>query len=78
MHVDVLSLRYDPARGTLDDTALREFVRDKVILSIRDHFFQVGAVSTPCPGHRVAVPVVCHYSVEVFWLAERRLHRAMI
>jgi ATP-dependent DNA helicase RecQ len=42
MQVDVLTLRYDPSRGVLDDTALRDFVRDKVVLAVRDHFYQVG------------------------------------
>ena len=45
MQVDVLTLRYDPTRGVLDETALREFTRDKVVLAVRDHFYQVG--STP-------------------------------
>ena len=45
MQVDVLTLRYDPSRGVLDETPLREFVRDKVVLAVRDHFYQVG--STP-------------------------------
>ena len=44
MQVDVLTLRYDPSRGVLDDTALREFTRDKVVLAVRDHFYQVGSV----------------------------------
>lgn len=42
MQVDVLTLRYDSGRGTLDDRELRAFVRDKVVLTVRDHFFQVG------------------------------------
>ena len=45
MQVHVLTLRYDPTRGVLDDATLSGFVRDKVILAVRDHFFQVG--STP-------------------------------
>ena len=44
MQVDVLTLRYDSTRGVLDDTALREFTRDKVVLAVRDHFYQVGAI----------------------------------
>lgn len=44
MRVDVLTLRYDPTRGVLDDAPLRAFTRDKVILSVRDHFFMAGDV----------------------------------
>ena len=42
MHVSVITLRYDPARGILDDTTLRDFVHDKVVIAVRDHFFLVG------------------------------------
>ena len=42
MQVEVLTLRYDPTRGVMDETTLRTFVRDKVVLSVKDHFFTVG------------------------------------
>ena len=42
MHVSVITLRYDPARGILDDTTLRDFGHDKVVIAVRDHFFHVG------------------------------------
>ena len=42
MQVDVLTLRYDPSRGVLDDTALHEFTRDKVVLAVRDHSTRWG------------------------------------
>ena len=44
MQVSVLTLRYDPTRGVLDDSCLAAFARDKVILGVRDHFFLVGSV----------------------------------
>ena len=44
MQVDVLTLRYDPTRGVLDDTALSELTRDKVVLGVRDQFYQVGSI----------------------------------
>ena len=44
MQVDVLTLRYDATRGVLDDTELKGFTRDKVVLGVRDHFFTVGSV----------------------------------
>ena len=42
MHVQVLTCRYDAARGVLDDEPLRSFCRDKVVLGVRDHFFVHG------------------------------------
>jgi len=58
MQVDVLTLRYDSTRGVLDDTALREFTRDKVVLAVRDHFYQVGAIPhlTLVIEHRLPAP----------------------
>jgi ATP-dependent DNA helicase RecQ len=44
MQVQVLTLRYDPTRGVIDETPLCTFSRDKVILAVRDHFFSVGTV----------------------------------
>ena len=35
----VLTLRFDPVRDGFDDTALRDFLKDKEVLSIRDYFF---------------------------------------
>jgi len=37
--VKVFTLRFDPRIEGFDDGALREFMRDKETLSIRDHFF---------------------------------------
>lgn len=35
----ILTLKFDPVLGSFDDTGLRDFVKDKEVLSIRDHFF---------------------------------------
>lgn len=35
----VITLHFNTAIGQFDDTPLREFIKDKEILSIRDHFF---------------------------------------
>ena len=42
MQIEVLTLRYDAERGTIDGAALNEFTRDKVVLGVREHFYQVG------------------------------------
>jgi len=39
MLVRVFTLRFDPTLAGFDDSGLRDFVKDKEILSIRDHFF---------------------------------------
>ena len=39
MLIKVISLAFDSVRGNFDDTPLREFLKDKEILSISDHFF---------------------------------------
>ena len=39
MLVRVLTLKFDSVIGGFDDSLLRDFVKDKEILSIRDHFF---------------------------------------
>ena len=39
MQVRVFTLHFDPAVGGFDDKSLREFVKDREVLSIRDHFF---------------------------------------
>jgi len=35
----VITLRFDPTIGSFDDMPLREFLKDKEALSIREHFF---------------------------------------
>lgn len=35
----VLTLRFDPLRGGFDDAPLRDFLKDKDVLAIHDHFF---------------------------------------
>ena len=35
----VITLRFDSVIGSFDDGPLREFLKDKEVLSIRDHFF---------------------------------------
>ncbi|MCO5164972.1 MAG: HRDC domain-containing protein [Planctomycetes bacterium] len=44
MHVATVTCRFDPALGAIDDGPLRLFGRDKVVLSVRDHFFVHGEV----------------------------------
>lgn len=39
MLVKIISLTFDSARGNFDDSPLREFLKDKEIISITDHFF---------------------------------------
>jgi len=35
----VITLRFDCVIGGFDDTPLRDFLKDKEVLSLRDHFF---------------------------------------
>ena len=35
----VITLRFDPVLSSFDDGPLRDFLKDKEVLSIRDHFF---------------------------------------
>ena len=35
----VITLRFDAVTGSFDDRPLRDFLKDKEVLSIRDHFF---------------------------------------
>ena len=35
----VVTLRFDPVIGSFDDTPLRDFLKDKEVLALRDHFF---------------------------------------
>ena len=39
MLVKILSLIFDSAHGNFDDNPIREFLKDKEIVSITDHFF---------------------------------------
>lgn len=39
MLIKMISLAFDSVLGTFDDSPLREFLKDKEIISIRDHFF---------------------------------------
>lgn len=39
MFVRVMTLRFDAVIGSFDDSPLRDFLKDKEVLSIRDHFF---------------------------------------
>ena len=44
MRVRLFTFRYSATLGGFDDTALREFIRDKEVLSFREHFFAVNEV----------------------------------
>jgi superfamily II DNA helicase RecQ len=39
MFVRVITLRFDPVIESFDDAPLRDFLKDKEVLAIRDHFF---------------------------------------
>jgi superfamily II DNA helicase RecQ len=39
MLVRIFTLKFDPVVGGFDDSGLQNFVKDKEVLSIRDHFF---------------------------------------
>lgn len=41
MRVHVVTLRYAPTLGGFDERPLAEFVRDKEVLAVREHFFSV-------------------------------------
>jgi ATP-dependent DNA helicase RecQ len=67
--VKVLTLRYSPSLGGFDDRPLSEFVRDKEVLAVREHFFSVHDLpylaclvtyqdSTVAPGDAVVPPPV--------------------
>jgi ATP-dependent DNA helicase RecQ len=69
MLVRVLTLHFDPVSGSFDDGPLREFLKDKDVLSIRDHFFMKHEVPyltvlvtyhmhqvTPTPAQQASPP----------------------
>jgi hypothetical protein len=39
MHVRVFTLRFNPATESFEDAAVTQFLADKEVCSIRDHFF---------------------------------------
>ena len=39
MLIKVISIAFDSVLGAFDDSPLREFLKDKEVISIRDHFF---------------------------------------
>lgn len=39
MRVCLITLRFDDLTGKIDDVPLNEFLRDKDVISVRDHFF---------------------------------------
>ncbi len=39
MHVRIFTLRFNPVTEGFDDSPVADFVQDKAVLSIRDHFF---------------------------------------
>ena len=44
MRVKLLTFRYSATLGGFDDTPLADFIRDKEVLSFREHFFLVNEV----------------------------------
>jgi superfamily II DNA helicase RecQ len=53
MLIKVLCLIFNPANGQFDDSALRQFLKDSEVLSIRDHFFTRNEVPY--------IALVCRY-----------------
>ena len=45
MRVKLMILRYSATIGGFDDTPLPDFIRDKEVLSVREHFYQVNEVT---------------------------------
>jgi superfamily II DNA helicase RecQ len=45
MRVKLFTFRYSATLGGFDDTPLAEFIRDKEVLSFREHFFQANEVA---------------------------------
>lgn len=41
MRVKLITLRFSPSLGGFDETALADFVRDKEVLAVKEHFFCV-------------------------------------
>ena len=41
MRVKLLTLRFAPSLGGFDDRPLAEFVRNREVLAVREHFFTV-------------------------------------
>ena len=39
MWVRIFTLKFDPVLGGFDDGEVRDFLKDKEVLPIRDHFF---------------------------------------
>ena len=44
MRIRILTFRYSPTLGAFDDSALAELLRDKELISLREHFFRVSGV----------------------------------
>ena len=39
MHIRVFTLRFDDLLGRFDDALMLDFIKDKQVITIRDHFF---------------------------------------
>lgn len=48
MRARIFTLRFSPTLSAFDDSALQDFVRDKEVLSLREHFFVVHEVPHLC------------------------------
>jgi ATP-dependent DNA helicase RecQ len=44
MLMRVITLRFDPVTSSFDDAPVRDFIKDKEVLAIRDHFFMKNEV----------------------------------
>jgi len=45
MKVKIFTLKYESAIGRIDDAILTDFVKDKEVISVKDHFF----IKDKCP-----------------------------
>lgn len=56
MLMRVFALRFDAARDGFDDTPVTDFIRDKAVLALREHFFMRN--ETPCMAVVVTIEPV--------------------
>ena len=62
MLMRVITLRFDPVTSSFDDGPVRDFIKDKEVLAIRDHFFMKNEVpncradNLPSPARRDTAP----------------------
>ena len=50
MRVEIITVRFDSVMESFDDTALKEFIVDKEVISVREHFFTRNGTPVYRPG----------------------------